>query len=73
MDKLSQMLFKEIGGLDHVFSHTTIELILDFDLEAGYDFLLQKYEFIDENRTVALGASYGGYMVYSTEFLANVR
>ena len=37
--------------------------MIDFDLEAGYDYLLERYDFIDENRTVALGASYGGYMV----------
>ena len=37
--------------------------MVDFDLEAGYEFLLERYEFIDGNRTVALGGSYGGYMV----------
>jgi dipeptidyl aminopeptidase/acylaminoacyl peptidase len=37
--------------------------MVDYDLEAGYDWLLEKYEFIDKERTVALGASYGGYMV----------
>jgi dipeptidyl aminopeptidase/acylaminoacyl peptidase len=40
-----------------------MKLMLDFDLEEGYEYLLQRYEFIDENRTVALGGSYGGYMV----------
>ena len=35
----------------------------DFDLEAGYEYLLERYEFIDPERTVALGGSYGGYMV----------
>ena len=39
------------------------ELMVDWDLEAGYDYLLNEYEFIDPDRTVALGASYGGYMV----------
>ena len=37
----------------------------------GYDFLLEEYDFIDGNRTVALGASYGGYMVSLFEDLAN--
>jgi len=37
----------------------------DFDLEAGYEYLLKEYEFIDPERTVALGGSYGGYMVRS--------
>jgi len=36
---------------------------IDFDLEAGYDYILEKYKFIDGRRTVALGASFGGYMV----------
>ena len=40
-------------------------LIVDWDLEAAYDYLLKEYEFIDPERTVALGASYGGYMVIS--------
>lgn len=39
-------------------------LIVDWDLEAGYEYLLNEYEFIDPERTVALGASYGGYMVF---------
>ena len=38
-------------------------LTVDWDLEAGYDYLLNEYKFIDPDRTVALGASYGGYMV----------
>ena len=38
-------------------------LIVDWDLEAGYEYVLNKFEFIDPDRTVALGASYGGYMV----------
>jgi hypothetical protein len=42
-------------------------LIVDWDLEAGYDYLLKEYEFIDPERTVALGASYGGYMVISRQ------
>src|SRR5579859_2824863 len=37
--------------------------MVDWDLEAGYEYLLNEYEFIDPDRTVALGASYGGYMV----------
>jgi dipeptidyl aminopeptidase/acylaminoacyl peptidase len=38
-------------------------IVIDFDLEAGYDYLLAEYDFIDGNRTVALGSSYGGYLV----------
>jgi dipeptidyl aminopeptidase/acylaminoacyl peptidase len=38
-------------------------LTLDLDLEAGYHHLLNRYSFIDKNRTVALGMSFGGYMV----------
>jgi dipeptidyl aminopeptidase/acylaminoacyl peptidase len=38
---------------------------VDWDLEAGYEYLLTTYGFIDPERTVALGASYGGYMVES--------
>ena len=45
-------------------------LIVDWDLEAGYEYLLKEYEFIDPERTVALGASYGGYMVISRQHLA---
>ncbi|KAJ1882671.1 dipeptidylpeptidase [Coemansia sp. RSA 1722] len=33
------------------------------DLMNGVDYLLQKHAFIDSKRLVALGASYGGYMV----------
>jgi dipeptidyl aminopeptidase/acylaminoacyl peptidase len=33
------------------------------DLLAGYNAALSKYPQIDMNRTVALGASYGGFMV----------
>jgi dipeptidyl aminopeptidase/acylaminoacyl peptidase len=40
-----------------------VDVMVDFDLEAGYEFLWERYEFIDANRTVALGGSYGGYMV----------
>lgn len=34
------------------------------DLKAGWSAALQKYSFLDGNRACALGASYGGYMVY---------
>ena len=44
-------------------------LIVDFDLEAGYEYLLDTYDFIDAERTVALGASYGGYMVILSNVL----
>jgi dipeptidyl aminopeptidase/acylaminoacyl peptidase len=37
--------------------------MVDYDLEAGFDFILERYGFIDGGRAVALGASYGGYMV----------
>ena len=47
--------------------------MIDFDLEAGYEFLLEKYEFIDKNRTVALGGSYGGYMVQHSDWFADGR
>ncbi|KAJ1828631.1 dipeptidylpeptidase [Coemansia sp. RSA 2599] len=33
------------------------------DLMSGVDFLLEKYQFINAKRLVALGGSYGGYMV----------
>ena len=58
------MPLREIGGRILVW----LKCILangDFDLEKGYDYVLEKYEFIDKDRTVALGASYGGYMVLS--------
>lgn len=29
----------------------------------GYDYVLKTYPFLDEDRAVALGASYGGYMI----------
>ena len=32
------------------------------DIMKGTDFVLQKFAFLDANRTAALGASYGGYM-----------
>lgn len=62
MARTSRTRFKGIGGLDLVIPFFA-ELRVDFDLEAGYDYVLERYEFIDPNRTVALGASYGGYMV----------
>ena len=34
------------------------------DLKAGWKAALSKYSFLDANRACALGASYGGYMVY---------
>ena len=34
------------------------------DLQKGWAAALQKYTFLDGNRACALGASYGGYMVY---------
>jgi dipeptidyl aminopeptidase/acylaminoacyl peptidase len=34
------------------------------DLKDGWAAALQKYSFLDGNRACALGASYGGYMVY---------
>lgn len=46
-----------------MFATFLTTLTKDFDLEAGYDYLLNRYEFIDAEKTVALGASYGGYMV----------
>ncbi|KAJ2161784.1 dipeptidylpeptidase [Coemansia sp. RSA 552] len=33
------------------------------DLMAGLDYMLEKFDFIDGQRMVALGASYGGYMM----------
>jgi dipeptidyl aminopeptidase/acylaminoacyl peptidase len=33
------------------------------DLEKGLDFLLDRFDFIDEDRMAAAGASYGGYMI----------
>lgn len=63
MDKLSLMVFKGIGELHHVSPQVLMGLILDYDLEAGFDFILERYGFIDGDRAVALGASYGGYMV----------
>ncbi|MDZ7724563.1 MAG: S9 family peptidase [candidate division KSB1 bacterium] len=33
------------------------------DLMAGLDYLLESYDFIDENRIAAAGASYGGFMI----------
>jgi hypothetical protein len=63
MDKLLQMAFKEIGELRHVNSQTLMGLMIDYDLEAGFDYISERYGFIDADRAVALGASYGGYMV----------
>jgi dipeptidyl aminopeptidase/acylaminoacyl peptidase len=34
------------------------------DLQKGYKAALEKYKFLDPNRACALGASYGGYMIY---------
>ncbi|CAF4228929.1 unnamed protein product [Rotaria sp. Silwood2] len=34
------------------------------DLQLGLTYALNKFPYIDPNRAVALGASYGGYMVY---------
>ncbi len=34
------------------------------DLQKGWAAALQKYTFLDGNRACALGASYGGYMIY---------
>jgi len=34
-----------------------------YDLELGLTAALERYDYIDENRTAALGASYGGYMI----------
>ncbi len=34
------------------------------DLQKGWAAALQKYTFLDANRACALGASYGGYMIY---------
>lgn len=62
--RTSPMRSKEIGEQGHVRHKIRAKLIIDFDLEAGYDYLLGNYEFIDGERTVALGASYGGYMVF---------
>ena len=44
----------------------------DIDLEKGYHYLLNHYDFIDEDRTVALGGSYGGYMVVQSIIPADV-
>lgn len=33
------------------------------DLVKGFDYVLKTYPFLDKDRAVALGASYGGYMV----------
>ncbi|CAF2056584.1 unnamed protein product, partial [Rotaria magnacalcarata] len=34
------------------------------DLKLGLDYALANFSYIDGNRVVALGASYGGYMIY---------
>ena len=34
------------------------------DLQKGWSAALQKYQFLDGNNACALGASYGGYMIY---------
>jgi dipeptidyl aminopeptidase/acylaminoacyl peptidase len=34
------------------------------DLQDGWKYALQKYDFLDGDRACALGASYGGYMTY---------
>lgn len=62
MDKILRMGFGGIGGVDLVCL-VMERADVDFDLEAGYEYLLDTYGFIDTERTVALGASYGGYMV----------
>ena len=33
------------------------------DLQKGWDYVQQTYDFVDEDRACALGASYGGYMI----------
>lgn len=33
------------------------------DLVKGFEYILETYPFLDADRAVALGASYGGYMV----------
>jgi len=33
------------------------------DLQKGWDYVVANYDFLDEDRACALGASYGGYMV----------
>jgi dipeptidyl aminopeptidase/acylaminoacyl peptidase len=35
-----------------------------YDLMDGLAYVLKRYKFIDQNRIGALGASYGGYMIY---------
>ena len=47
-------------------------LMIDYDLEAGFDYILERYGFIDGDRAVALGASYGGYMVLPISDCANL-
>ena len=32
------------------------------DLQAGWNYVLENYDFIDENRACAMGGSYGGYL-----------
>ena len=54
--------YRGTGEQGHVIFCVELAKI-DFDLEAGYEYLLDNYDFIDKERTVALGASYGGYMV----------
>ncbi len=34
------------------------------DLQKGWDYALSKYDFLDGSRACALGASYGGFMIY---------
>ena len=67
------MRFRGIGALDPVppspWFYLDGALMVDFDLEAGYEYLLETYDFIDAERTVALGASYGGYMVILSNVL----
>jgi dipeptidyl aminopeptidase/acylaminoacyl peptidase len=64
--KTFRIVFAALGDRNHVVTECIKLMVIDFDLEAGYDYLLAEYDFIDGSRTVALGASYGGYMVSSS-------
>jgi dipeptidyl aminopeptidase/acylaminoacyl peptidase len=34
-----------------------------YDIETGLDYVLNKYPYLDSERVVGLGGSYGGYMI----------
>ena len=51
-----------------VFTSNTAPIWLA-SVEAGYNYLLSRYSFINKDKTVALEVSYGGYLVWSVNWI----